>query len=236
MEKPSTDQNMLWSHFQNERKYAFEGAKPRLDFILNRIRVKHKKSRAPVVLNIGAGDGYLDKRAKAQGWKIYALDPDSQTIERLSCMGVSAFKGYIEHMPLPSLNFDFVVASEVLEHLPAKKRQVGLGEVARVLKPAGWFLGTVPHNENLMFNQVLCPKCGEVFHRWGHKTSFDVNQIHEELSLLFVPIRVHTRAFVDHGRQGIGNKLKNLIRFVMGRFGFSIAMPNIYFEARNRGI
>jgi len=236
MEKPSTDQNMLWSHFQNERKYAFEGAKPRLDFILNRIRVKHKKSRAPVVLNIGAGDGYLDKRAKEQGWKIYTLDPDSQTIERLSYVGISAFKGYIENIPLPKSTFDFVVASEVLEHLSAKNRQVGLGEVARVLKVGGWFLGTVPHNENLLFNHVLCPKCGEVFHRWGHKTSFDVNRIHEEISLLFAQIQVHTRAFVDHSRQGIGNKLKNLIRSAMGRFGISIAMPNIYFEARKRKI
>ena len=32
-------------------------------------------------------------------------------------------------------------------------------------------IGTVPHNENLLINQVVCSCCG-IFHRWGHLQSF----------------------------------------------------------------
>jgi SAM-dependent methyltransferase len=45
-------------------------------------------------------------------------------------------------LALPSDAFDLVTTNDVLEHVPDLDR--GLGEIARVLKPGGWHVGTHP--------------------------------------------------------------------------------------------
>lgn len=227
----ANSQNKVWEYFQNSSPESFEGARPRLDFILRAISKKSKYS-APHVLNIGAGNGYLEESAQQLGWDIYTLDPDGVTIKRLLDKGIKGHKGYIEKMPFNDASFDFVIASEVLEHLNDDQRQIGIREVFRVITQGGWFLGTVPYCENLPLNQVVCPKCGEIFHRWGHKVSFDVKTIHDELSAYFDVIDIKKTAFVVfRGRSAIG-KIKSLIRLVLAKQGSPIAVPSIYFMAR----
>ena len=74
--------------------------------------------------------------------------------------------GYSDAIPFPNAHFDVVVMSEVLEHLPEDVLTSSLCEVDRVLRLHGRFIGTVPADEELAANQVVCPRCGEVFHRW----------------------------------------------------------------------
>jgi SAM-dependent methyltransferase len=50
-------------------------------------------------------------------------------------------------LPLAESDFDVVVMSEVLEHLPYPS--ISLGEVVRVLKPSGKFVGSVPNGTRL---------------------------------------------------------------------------------------
>ncbi len=228
-------QNRVWRHFQNISPETFEGAKPRLNYIIREISRK-KIAFMPRVLNIGAGNGYLEESAQQLGWDIYSLDPDGGTINRLTNKGIKGRIGYIEHMPFDDASFDFVIASEVLEHLSDKQRQGGLGEIVRVIVQGGWFLGTVPYCENLLLNHVVCPKCGEIFHRWGHKKSFDIKTIRDELSLFLDVVEVKRTAFVSfRGRSSLG-KIKSLIRLVMAKSGLAISVPSIYFVARKPSI
>ena len=224
-------QNRVWKHFQNISPETFEGARPRLDFILRAI---YKKSKyfIPRVLNIGAGNGYLEESAQELGWDIYTLDPDEETINRLKEKGIKGHVGYIERMPFDDESFDFIIASEVLEHLNDDQRQIGIREVFRVIVQGGWFLGTVPYCENLRLNQVVCPKCGEVFHRWGHKRSFYIKTIRDELSLFLNVIDVKRTAFVSFQGRSVSGKIKSLIRLVLAKLGSPIAVPSIYFMAR----
>jgi len=48
-----------------------------------------------------------------------------------------------ETLPFPDHSFDVVVMSEVLEHLPYP--EITLGEIARILRPDGKFVGSVPN-------------------------------------------------------------------------------------------
>ncbi len=52
----------------------------------------------------------------------------------------------------PSNNFDFILSSDVLEHVP--NPQKALFEICRVLKPGGKFIFTVPFIENMAQSDI----------------------------------------------------------------------------------
>lgn len=221
----------MWAHFQNTYPQTFEGAKPRLDFIIKEISRK-KRSSLPRVLNIGAGNGYFEESIQRLGWDIYSLDPDEATSSRLIAKGIKGYVGYMQQMPFDDKRLDFVVASEVLEHLSDKQRLTGVKEVVRVLAQDGWFLGTVPYSEDLLLNKAVCPECEAVFHRWGHQKSFDIEAVRDDLIPFFREVMVRKTAFVSFRGRTFAGKVKSLVRLILGKYGATIAFPSIYFAAK----
>ncbi|MDQ1335158.1 MAG: hypothetical protein QG552_2108 [Thermodesulfobacteriota bacterium] len=232
-ENHSNHQDNIWRHFQNRHPEVFEGAAARMDYIVREI-IRKKTTAFPRVLNIGAGNGHLEERGAQLGWEIYSLDPDEGAVNRLLKKGIRAYRGYMEGMPFADDSFDFVVASEVLEHLNAQQLHEGLREAVRVMRRGAWFIGTVPHCENLTLNEVVCPKCQEVFHRWGHQRSFDLQTMRGELLSFFDQAVVKRRGFVAFRGRSWRGKIKSLVRSILARYGAPIAMPNIYFAARKQ--
>jgi len=229
--KSVKDNSKIWAHFQKSYPNTFEGAQPRLSYIMRDISQK-KEVFSPRVLNIGAGNGFFEKSSKQIGWDIYSLDPDEDTIRRLSDQGIKSYRGNIEEMPFNDENFDFVVASEVLEHLNDDQLDKGKSEICRVLKKRGFLIGTVPYCEDLSLNFVVCPKCEENFHRWGHQQSFDLEKVKDVLSPLFSDIHVKRRAFVQFRGQGVWGIVEGVVRIIMAKYGVKISSTNIYFDAR----
>ncbi|QDU28794.1 hypothetical protein ETAA8_38990 [Anatilimnocola aggregata] len=227
---PGFSQDRIWSHFQNADPDAFAAAKPRLEHIIRCIARRSSSSR-PVVLNVGVGNGLFEQLAVALNWDVHSLDPDAAAIERLQNAGIVGHTGYIERMELASHTFDAVVASEVLEHLNNEQRTAGLSEIARVLKPGGWFHGTVPYNEDLKSGAVVCPCCGALFHRWGHQKSFDLESLRAELAANFTVRELRRTAFVSFSDRGVGGKLKSAARLLLARWGQMIASPSLYWAA-----
>ncbi len=124
-------QDVIWDHFQNEGVAAFSGARPRLEFLIRRLRRNER------VLNIGVGSGDLEALVVRKGIEVWALDPSERAIaqlrERLG-LGEHARVGYGQKMPFPDENFDALIMTEVLEHLEDVVRENSLLEAARVLK------------------------------------------------------------------------------------------------------
>jgi len=207
-------QEKIWRFFQNSATEAFAGADARQNYILNRIQAT-SKARVPRVLNIGAGSGYLEERVLARGWESHSLDPDDSTVKRLVAKGVSARVGRIEKMPFADDMFDVVVVSEVLEHLSEEELSTGLSEIGRVLKRGGTVLGTVPHRENLSEQMVVCPHCGQVFHRWGHQRSFDEESLASRLSPLFRVELLKSKYFGSWKRLDWKGKLRAIAKWVL---------------------
>ncbi len=162
-------QAAIWSYFQNEGSDSFRGAESRMKALL---QIVARERSGGVLLNIGAGNGFLELEAQRRGFTVVAVDPDEETCSRLVAAGVDARVGLIEKIPADAGTFDTVIATEVVEHLSAATFKAGLVEIDRVLKPQGRFIGTVPYREKLEDNLVVCPDCQKVFHRWGHQQSF----------------------------------------------------------------
>lgn len=225
------DQTKIWDHFQSNDEIgdAFINALPRYEFLAKQIK------SGMVILNIGVGRGGLESIFVKKGVVVNCLDPSEETIARLRKqygLGVRAQVGFSQNMPFQDSEFDAVIMSEVLEHLTDDVLQSTFGEVRRVLKPNGFFIGTVPANERLIDNQVVCPHCGELFHRWGHVQSFSLSRLNEALSSNnFTVQRIETRAFPDWHRGGLKNFIKSSLRYVLGRAGAPIASPNLFFKA-----
>jgi len=226
-------QERIWRHYQNLAPESFAAAQPRLEFLVRQIARKSQSAR-PRVLNVGIGSGHFERACRERGWNVHSLDPDEESCRRLAADGIVAQVGTIENMPAADAAFDFVVASEVLEHLSDAQRAAGLAEIARVLVPGGWFLGTTPYNEDLAAQQVVCPACGEVFHRWGHHASFLVADIRRELSRHFHVAEVRPTAFVAFRGRGLVGMVKSSLRVALARRGAMIAIPTIYFAARKK--
>ncbi len=231
--KPPDDQAAIWAHFQNQRPDAFLAARPRQEFLVRQIG-RYARGRRVTVLNVGIGDGHLERTANQRGWAVHALDPDPQSCRRLAAGGVAAHVGSVEHLPFATESLDFVVAAEVLEHLDDRQRRRAVEEICRVLRPGGWFLGTVPYAEDLSLGHTICPSCRHTFHRWGHQESFDLPAVTRQLEPWFEIARLRRTAFVSFRGRSIRAKIKAAARLLLAKCGEPIAVPTIYWQARKR--
>ncbi|HEX3724768.1 MAG TPA: class I SAM-dependent methyltransferase [Pirellulales bacterium] len=218
-----------WSHFQNQAPAVFAANHPRLDAMLRAAR-RLAQFASPALLNVGVGDGYLELRAYELGWQVYSLDPDAKAIARLGSAGIRATAGVLEAAPFADGQFDFVITSEVLEHLDDTQRKLGLLELARILKPGGYLIGSVPYCENLQMNVDVCPKCQHVFHRWGHTRSFDLSEVREMLAAHWQVIACRRTTFVSFRGRDWRTKFENLARWIAGKLG--LGSPSIFFIAQ----
>lgn len=234
MEPAASDQQKIWDHFQNEGVDSFAQSQGRLEFLVRHLQTGTR------ALNIGVGNGALERIAAGKGVDIWSLDPSGRAIEGIRQelnLGEKAQAGFSQAIPFPDECFDAVVMSEVLEHLDDEVLEATLVEVKRVLRPGGKFIGTVPAREKLESSIVVCPGCGLQFHRWGHKRSFSVDTLTSALNRYLLVESAREQFFIDWESVGWWRKLQGLIKKFLswrgiGSYGIC---RNIYFSARKSG-
>ncbi|HEX4823845.1 MAG TPA: class I SAM-dependent methyltransferase [Candidatus Polarisedimenticolaceae bacterium] len=222
-------QARIWEYFQNEGAGSFRLAGPRLRYVAGLF------AAGADVLDIGVGDGTFERLAAARGVRVFVLDPDSQAIERARTelsLGDRARTGLIDKLPWPDGSFDGVVVSEVLEHLDDATLAAGLDEIRRVLKPGGRIVGTVPADEPLESQRVVCPDCGRRFHRWGHEQSFSPERMQSLLAGRFDAPEVTRRWFVPWSHLNWKGKIHGAIRKALAVAGQWGEGHNLVFVAR----
>lgn len=230
-----SQQDNLWEHLQNlqnQSRTHFDLSYPRLRFLAAKCEPGDR------VLTIGVGNGYLEALLAERRVDLHCLDPSGGTIERVRRelgIGARAQQGYGQSIPFQPDFFDKVIMTEVLEHLTTDVLHATLDEVRRVLKPGGRFIGTVPYQEDLAANEVVCPHCSNTFRRWGHEQSFDREALRRLLSEHRFHIeQLYPRAFSDFRRWRPRPLLRAIFRHVLGRLGEQIVGPNLYFCVRRR--
>jgi SAM-dependent methyltransferase len=224
------DQKKIWDHFQVEGVGAFEGSYPRLRYLLGLLPDREKR-----VLDVGVGNGTLERLALKRGLDIYSLDPSEGAISLLRRelqMGDRARVGFSQEMPFPDEYFDAVFASEVFEHLDDSVLKQSLEEIERVLKPGGQLIGTVPSRENLGEQTVVCPKCGEMFHRWGHAQSFDRQRLGQILEQALETPRMREKYFVGWQLLNAKGKISAFVKLGLLAVGIHGTGETLVFVAK----
>jgi SAM-dependent methyltransferase len=93
------------------------------------------------ILDVGAGEGALVDRYRARGWNVLGVDAayESPHVKRADLLA----------LPFDSSSFDAALCLDVLEHVELLSQPRALSEVARVLKPGGSLLLSVPNLAHL---------------------------------------------------------------------------------------
>lgn len=150
----------------------------------NICRYISKKNRN--VIDIGCGDGFLlhclTKRLKCDFW---GLDISAVRIKRLKnrLPFIRTVKGDILKLPFENNQFDAVICSEVLEHVPNFEKAIN--ELIRITKKE--LIITVPNDQGL--KKVICPRCEKEHYVDGHMNKFNVKTF-KELIRLYSDIKI----------------------------------------------
>jgi SAM-dependent methyltransferase len=204
-------QKILWEERQVKRATndSYRANRPRLEKIVSEIRKLGKSAPdGPArVLNIGIGDARLEGMLLKHGFEICVLDPSESIVEftrqKYGLDEATAKCGWSQDIPFEDAFFDFVVMTEVVEHLDRDTMLTTFSEIVRVLKSGGYFVGTVPDNEDLNRFTSTCPNCGEVSHRVGHEQSFTAQSLKGELAPYFSTVSIRSFRGMYMNRTGI---------------------------------
>jgi SAM-dependent methyltransferase len=95
------------------------------------------------VLDLGCRSGAFTRHF-LDGNEVVGLDVDRIALEKAAELGIEPVVANVEEpLPFDDASFDAVVAGELFEHLRFPEGVVG--EVARVLRPGGVLVGSVPN-------------------------------------------------------------------------------------------
>jgi SAM-dependent methyltransferase len=93
------------------------------------------------VLEVGCGWGELAEWiARETGAEVVAIDLSPRMVELASERGIDARVADVQALPFADATFDVVVAAWMLYHVP--DLELGLAEIARVLRPGGTFVAS----------------------------------------------------------------------------------------------
>jgi hypothetical protein len=106
-----------------------------------------------------------------------------------------------------------------------------LGEVSRVLESGGRFIGTVPADENLLDNQLMCPHCGKTFHRWGHLQTFNRSSLTQILGSWFDKVSLSRHFFGDVRSLNWKGRISSAIKKIMVGMGMAGSGESYFFSA-----
>lgn len=227
------NQDKIWDHFQNPAQAgesAFLQASARYAFLARAVAAGEQ------ALNVGVGHGELEKLLIKRGVVAHCLDPSAASTAAMEAIvGTGNAKvGHAQAVPFPSGVFDVVIMSEVLEHLSGEILHRSLDEVVRVLRPGGRFLGTVPADENLLANKVICPHCGALFHRWGHEQTFSRQSLKTLLASRFPDPIIKRHYFSDYARLNWKGRFAAFLKQAALRAGARGSEETLVFSCRRR--
>jgi SAM-dependent methyltransferase len=114
------------------------------------------------VLDIGCANGVFTNLLEPNRFKV-GLDMSRIALEHVTAPRLQADASLV---PFADHSFDACLSMEVLEHLPLPIYQAALNELVRISRK--YILITVPYNEELKYNNVICPACLHSFHPYNH--------------------------------------------------------------------
>jgi len=229
------NQEKCWDYFQTEGIDSFDQSYARHQYMARRLGSLAKRLPATRlrVLNVGVGNGLFEELCIKAGHEVWSLDPSEKAVRLLEKkIPIHAVIGRVQDDLLPENSFSVVNMSEVLEHFTDSELEEALKSVYRLLVSGGLFVGTVPYQEKLRDNIVVCPHCGETFHRWGHHQSFTTQRLSQLLQQYFPAVNTSVRPFVAWSKLNWKGKVLGGLQRLLAFVGVHGHNESIVFHAR----
>lgn len=119
--------------------------------------LKNQNISGSKVLDLSCGYGRNLQLLKELGTKLYATEISHDIVESLKhrIKDVDFQIGKAHHLPFDNSFFDGVVACNSCYYLDEQiEFQDSLNEIQRIIKPSGWFLGSLPDVNHSIFDQA----------------------------------------------------------------------------------
>ena len=160
--------------------------------------------RGESVLEIGARHGVMTELLARIFDRVTALDLTTPTFQ---IPGVKTTAGDVQSLGFPDDCFEYVVCTEVLEHVPDVARAAN--EICRVCR-SGFFI-SVPYRQDTRVGRTTCLHCGKANPPYGHINTFD----EQKLQQLFPRASVVSMQYVSENRERT-NSLSTWLQDVAG--------------------
>ncbi len=110
---------------------------------LTRLLARARPAPGASLIDVGCGTGALAARLGADGFRVLALDLRTEGIARLRAAGAPVLVASADatQLPVPGAAADVVLSTHVSEHVDD---EAAIAEIARVLRPGGVAVLTVP--------------------------------------------------------------------------------------------
>ena len=156
--------------------YSFFEGVSRYEFLKGLIL----STSSEIILDVGCGSGYLAYLLKRErpSLEIHGCDiAEAALVQSREVLDVAYHLDLDRaNLPEPNYKFDLVVCSEVLEHLYDVDHCIR--EIARVLKPGGFFIVTVPNLGLWRFRlEVLRGRIPSIIADERHVQTFNVSRL-----------------------------------------------------------
>lgn len=158
---------------------------------------KYLQDKTGKMLDLGFGQGKLESLLFSGGSRLSlnGVDISAFAVKRAKLIfGGNFWKGAIKEIPCRPESFDYLVAMEILEHIPPFEILETLTEMVRVLKRSGVLVISVPLNEDLekmITEEKLNPN--------GHTRIYTPDLLRAELNIVGLKVvrEVYLYAFSD---------------------------------------
>lgn len=109
---------------------------------------KFLKNKSGNLLDVGFGNGFIEEKLRNSKISLYGIDISRLAVKNLKRKVRGIFKtGSIFKIPFSSNYFNFVLVTDVLEHISPGFTFKAIKELKRVLKINGYLIVSVPLNE-----------------------------------------------------------------------------------------
>lgn len=111
------------------------------DYSTNYWFLKRTMRKPGTVLDVGCGGGNIFYTSVGP---TVGIDLAFASLKRAKTVYPQVARARVEALPLPDNTFDYVVSTDLLEHLPPTVKDRALAEMTRVLKPGGHMIHIFP--------------------------------------------------------------------------------------------
>lgn len=145
--------------------------------------VRHIKKKSALILDVGCGNGWVASALVPCGHRVISMDISLKNpLDSVKITNHPNHAGLISdvyNIPFSRGTFDYIIASEIMEHLPDPLLFVET--LVKILKQNGKLLITTPYNEKIEY--CLCVHCNRMTPRHAHLNSFNERNIDRLLKI-----------------------------------------------------